>query len=150
MVADLTLPPNRLILCIGNRYLEQDALGPLVFDCLSRIPHLPNNVAILDGALRGIDLLPQLEGLQRVVFVDQLAINTSETITVLSGEAVAGGWSGHYGHDNGLGYLLACLPYLCAPPGPEVVIVGSSERVSPALVQAVAKRALAEANHGHC
>ncbi len=60
------------IICIGNRFVEEDSAGYQVFQELSLKP-LPEDVELIDGGLAGLDLLRFIEGAEEVVFVDSIS-----------------------------------------------------------------------------
>lgn len=131
-----------LIIGIGNRHQEEDALGCRVYDWLLTQP-LPKGVTVVEGGLQGLNLLSLLEGYQRVVFADALA---SGAVTVLGGAEVAAMAEG-YGHGAGLPYLLALLPAVLEPPLPVCHVVGAAGPPTPALVAAVGRACLEVATH---
>ncbi|VAX34635.1 Hydrogenase maturation protease [hydrothermal vent metagenome] len=56
---------------IGNILLSDDGVGVLVLNELkSRYKKLPGNVELIDGGTMGLDLLPFIEGKERVIFID--------------------------------------------------------------------------------
>ncbi|MBF0138148.1 MAG: hydrogenase maturation protease [Magnetococcus sp. DMHC-1] len=127
---------DTLIIGVGNRLLESDALGCLVYDWLARHP-LPPGVAILDGGLRGIDLLPLLEFRQRVLFADAMTADVGEGVQCLDGAMVAASAT-TFGHGAGLPFLLAMLPKVSPPPHPVCHVVGACGPPTPTLVEVVA------------
>ncbi len=140
----------RRIVCIGNRLVDEDAVGPAVFDCLRpRARPAPGErealgcVEVIDGGLRGLDLLPLFENAQRVVLVDTVrGFGGPGEIVILRGAELAGLPESPYDHGGGLTYLLKVLPQLVAPL-PEIVCVGveppaDSEAIERAAATAVA------------
>jgi len=111
------------IICIGNRFVPQDAAGFRVYQRLERRPR-PPDVELIDGGLAGLDLLRLLEGVERVVFVDRVALGGSAPVVVLDAEEVAALADARYGHGAGLPYLLRVLPAVCEGPLPSVLLVG--------------------------
>ena len=102
---------NRII-CIGNKYIPGDDIGPRVYDHLSR-QRLPDNVQVIDGGLAGLNLLQFVESARRVVFVDAL-----EKANPTGGRAVP------YDHAAGLDYLLQVIPAVCKETPPEIILLG--------------------------
>ena len=115
------------VICIGNRLEPRDAAGPALHDLL-RERQLPPGVELVDGGLGGLDLLPLVEGAERVIFVDAVdAPGQDPGVARLDAQEVASQATGGYGHQAGLPFLLRALPLACdaAPPPVEVVgIVG--------------------------
>lgn len=137
------------IICLGNRYVADDAVGCRVHDHLREL-ELPPDVELVDGGLCGLDLLRVIEGRHRVVFVDAVSDpSCTGEIVLLSGEQVAA-YAGRYGHGAGLPYLLRMLPKVCESPLPEIVLVGTSGVAKNATVAALAKCSLEVASNGAC
>jgi len=132
----------RAIVCVGNRLVPGDALGPAVHDRLVA-DGPPPGIAVLDGGLKGLDLWPEVDGRARVVFVDTL--DAADGVTVLTPETVAAD-AGSHGHAAGLPYLLAMLPHVATAP-PTVRIVGATAPASEATVRAVAGRCVEVVRH---
>lgn len=114
----------RRIICIGNRYVTEDAIGSLVYERLRRSP-LPDDVELFDGGLAGLNLLRLLEGVERVVFVDRtVGLGAGDEIVVLGAAQVATLAEGPFEHSAGLPYLLRMLPAVCEGPLPQIWLVG--------------------------
>jgi hydrogenase maturation protease len=128
------------IICVGNRYVPGDDVGPRVYDNLCQ-RQLPVDVEIIDGGLAGLNLLRFVEGAKRVIFVDTLdfglpildfrfsAIGNRQSkiqnpIIVLHRDDIVGQTTMPYDHANGLTYLLEVVPVVCEGKVPEIVIVG--------------------------
>jgi hydrogenase maturation protease len=142
---------NGSIICIGNRFIGEDASGLLVYDRLQAVDPLPAGVEVIEGGLAGLNLLPLLERGGRVVFVDAVhGFTGPDQIVVLDGRQIRGAKSSsHYDHGAGLPYLLAVLPAVCeGQPPEEIVLVGLEGRSSPPTVERAARLSLALAAHG--
>lgn len=91
---------HTLVLGIGNILRKDDGVGIRVVELL-RERDLPDHVRLLDGGTAGLDLLPYLEGVSRMIIVDALVSDSpAGTITILSGDAVREHdvfMSGHFG-----------------------------------------------------
>ncbi len=132
---------NRII-CIGNRFVQSDDIGPRVHDCLAR-RILPEDVSLIDGGLMGLDLLRFLGGTRRVVFVDTLAgFSQPGRIVVLDHHTALAGQTAPYGHGGGLAFLLHMLPAVCGRELPEIALVGAAWPVAPDVVERLADTAL--------
>jgi hydrogenase maturation protease len=113
----------RRIVCVGNRFVREDNLGPAVFERLQAAGH-PADVDVVDGGLRGLDLLPCFENVDRVVVVDSLrGFGRPGEVVVLRTNEVAKAAERAYDHAAGLTYLINALPALVSPT-PEVFFVG--------------------------
>ncbi|MBI4494554.1 MAG: hydrogenase maturation protease [Chloroflexi bacterium] len=126
------------IICVGNRYVPEDAVGPRVYDALvQRV--LPDDVQVIDGGLAGLDLLRFIEGAERVVFVDRVAgFGGPEEVLILDAAEVATVGGVRYDHAAGLAYLLGVLPEVCEGALPEVLLVGVEGPPDDALVEQAA------------
>jgi len=133
------------IICVGNRYRAGDDLGCRVHDLLAGRP-LPGGVALIDGGLKGLDLLRCVEGTRRAVFVDAVdGFAAPGEVVVLPGKTVAALAEGGWGHGAGLPQLFHLAPLVCDVPPAEMMLVGAEPPVGDAVVAAVAARAVAEA-----
>jgi len=131
---------NRII-CVGNRTVESDRGGPLVFDRLQSAG-LPEDVEVIDGGLGGLDLLAFVSGAARVVFVDSASgFGVAGEVVALDAQAVAQRADRAFGHGAGLPYLLRVLPELCDDP-PSVSVLGLEGEPTEAMVEEAARRAL--------
>lgn len=59
-----------LVLGIGNILLSDDGVGVHIVNKLNDEYTFPDNVTLIDGGTKGLDLLPLLEGKEKVLFVD--------------------------------------------------------------------------------
>jgi hydrogenase maturation protease len=59
-----------LVLGIGNLVMSDDGVGVKVVQRLQREYRFPPCVEILDGGTLGLDLLPKLEDIERLIIVD--------------------------------------------------------------------------------
>jgi hydrogenase maturation protease len=78
-----------LVLGIGNLVMSDDGIGVRVVQRLTQSFQFPDGVTILDGGTLGLDLLPQLEGLERLLVVDAVDLGKAPgTLVRLSGDDV--------------------------------------------------------------
>jgi hydrogenase maturation protease len=144
----------RRIICIGNRYVEDDSVGPRVFDRLGE-EELPGDLIVDDGGLAGLDLLSLLENTERVVFVDQVTgfADEGEIVTMTADEVLlTTGRIGSFDHQSGLPFLLACADKACDRPPQEMLVVGvegdGAKGAKNTLVREATRVALELAAHG--
>jgi hydrogenase maturation protease len=101
-----------LVLGVGNVLRKDDGIGIAVIDRL-RESGAPAGVRILDGGTAGIDLLPYLEGLDRLIIVDALfAEGKPGEVKVFSGDDLRDRdvfLSGHYGRLSDMLDMAAAL-----------------------------------------
>ena len=65
-----------LILGIGNILQSDDGLGVHVVNHISQSEiNLPQNVEVIDGGTAGFDLIPIMQGYEKIVIVDALKYN---------------------------------------------------------------------------
>jgi hydrogenase maturation protease len=114
----------RRIICIGNPLVPEDAAGPRMFRRLLREP-LPEDVQLIDGGVRGLDLLPFFDGARLVLLIDQVAgFDLAAGVALLSGEELQRATEKRFDHQAGIGYLLQLLPMACDVAPPEVRMIG--------------------------
>ena len=136
------------IICIGNRYCQEDAAGSLVYDHLAHT-RLPADVELIEGGLAGLDLLRFVENSPRVVFVDAVdGFHARDKIVVLDAEQAARHADSSYGHAAGLGYLLRVLPQVCEAPPEEVFLVGIEGDLDAGVIREAAELSVAIAVDG--
>lgn len=138
------------IICIGNRFVAEDAAGPLVFERIGE-QALPSHIHLVEGGLAGLNLLPYLERGGRVVFVDSMqGIAAPGTVAVLDWQEItAMPVDPHFGHETGLAYLLSVLPKVCDGRLPEeIVLVGLEGTCSDQMIEAAATLSVAIAVNG--
>lgn len=113
------------IICIGNRFVDSDAAGPLVFDRLRAMQPLPPGIELIEGGLAGLNLLPLLEQGGRVIFVDAVRgfAEAGELVLLDRQEIVGTESQPHFDHGAGLPYVLAMLPQVCDGELPEEIFL---------------------------
>jgi len=115
-----------LVLGLGNRLMTDDALGGWVIDALANRYRLPEGVKALDGGTLGLDLLPCLEDVEKLLIVDALNLGARPgAVFRLSGDEVPRAFAGKLSvHQMGLRDLLAVAELQGHLPD-EVVIWGA-------------------------
>jgi hydrogenase maturation protease len=139
------------IICIGNRFIAEDAAGLQVFDRLVARRPLPAGIELVEGGLAGLNLLPLLEQGGRVIFVDAVKGFTREGEMVLLSHQEIMQSPGHrrFDHGAGLPYLLAVLPKVCDGELPEeIALVGLEGRCDAEIIEQAAEMSLAIAAQG--
>lgn len=111
------------IICIGNRFFQPDAAGPMVYERLSRL-QLPEKVELIDGGLAGLNLLRCLEDVGIVVFVDAVSgfRESPGIVTMNSFESLQ--IDPDCDHNTGLSYLLRVAPLVLTGKMPVIILVG--------------------------
>lgn len=98
-----------LVLGLGNTIMTDDGFGVRVVEALSSRYHFPEDVSLLDGGTLGLDLLPRLEGIERLLIVDALEMHAAPGATFrLEGEEVPRAFASKLSvHQMGVQDLLA-------------------------------------------
>lgn len=98
-----------LVLGLGNALMTDDAFGHRMIGALQGRFTFPSDVAVLDGGTLGLDLLPRLEGIERLLILDALEMRAEPgTVFRLEGEEVPRAFAGKLSvHQMGLQDLLA-------------------------------------------
>ncbi len=114
-----------LILGLGNALMNDDAFGVQVVERLQSRYRFPDNVTVLDGGTLGLDLLPRLEGVDRLLIVDALEMDADPgTVFRLEGEEVPRAFASKLSvHQMGVQDLLAVAELQGHLPG-ELVVWG--------------------------
>ena len=139
-----------LVLGLGNLLMTDDALGGRVIETLERKFEFPEQVALIDGGTLGLDLLPRLEGIDKLLVIDALEMDAEPgTVFRLVGDEVPRAFASKLSvHQMGLQDLLAVAELQGHLPE-ELIIWGAqvasiemgtqlSEAMAPALEQIVA------------
>jgi len=117
--------PKVLVLGIGNLVMSDDGIGVKVVQRMQREYCFAESVEIMDGGTLGLDLLPKLEGIDRLLVVD--AVETGEqpgTCIRLSGAELPIALETKVSpHQMGLKDLLSVAELLGHSP-PEMVLIG--------------------------
>jgi hydrogenase maturation protease len=114
-----------LVMGIGNLVMSDDGIGVRVVQQLAEHYRFPAGVRILDGGTLGLDLLPQLEGVERLLVVDAVETGMKPgTLIRLAGEEVPIVLETKISpHQMGLKDLLAVAMLQGFEPG-EMVLLG--------------------------
>lgn len=98
-----------LVLGLGNLVMTDDALGSRTILELEKRYQFPPQVALVDGGTLGLDLLPRLEGIDKLLVIDALQMGAEPgEIFRLEGEEVPRAFANKLSvHQMGLQDLLA-------------------------------------------
>jgi len=98
-----------LILGLGNALMSDDAFGGRVIEALQQRYTFPDGVTLLDGGTLGLDLLPHLEEVDRLLIVDALEMDAPPgSVFRLVGEEVPRAFASKLSvHQMGVQDLLA-------------------------------------------
>jgi hydrogenase maturation protease len=119
------LEPTISLIGVGNILMRDEGVGVQAVRLIEERYELPPEVEVVDGGTSGLDLLPYIEGRERVLFVD--AVNFGQEpgyIGVLENEAVPA----RFGAKDSLHHLalmdvLAAAQLLDAAPR-EICLIG--------------------------
>jgi len=122
---DVRHEPKILLLGIGNLIMSDDGVGVKVVQRIQREFILPDHVEVIDGGTLGLDLLPMLEGVERLIVVDAVETGMEPgTCVRLSGEELPIALETKVSpHQMGLKDLLAVARLMGHLPS-EMVLIG--------------------------
>lgn len=114
-----------LVLGLGNVLVGDDGLGVWVVERLRRRFVFPDSVTLLEGGTLGLDLLPRLEGVERLLLVDAVSLGRPPGALIrLEGDEVPAALDQKLSsHQIGLPDLLAAARLMGTAP-PTVVLLG--------------------------
>ena len=112
-----------LVLGLGNTIMSDDGFGVKVVTALSSRYRFPEAVKLLDGGTLGLDLLPHLEGVEKLLIIDALEVNAAPgQVFRLEGEEVPRAFASKLSvHQMGVQDLLAVAELQGYLPGTLVV-----------------------------
>lgn len=116
---------NITVLGIGNILLSDDGAGVHAVNTLKDEYRFPENVRFIDGGTKGLDLLPFLEGQDKVLIIDASDFRREPgTVDVVEGEKIPGFLSTKLSvHQIGLPDLLFAARLLGIIPS-EMCLIG--------------------------
>jgi hydrogenase maturation protease len=114
-----------LVLGLGNVLLRDEGIGVWVAEALRREYEFPETVTVLDGGTLGLDLLPQLDGVGRLLVIDAVRLGCApgETVRLEGSEVPAALQVKLSPHQVGVQDLLAAARLTGREP-PHVVLWG--------------------------
>lgn len=78
-----------IVLGIGNTLISDDGVGVHILNKLNDEYTFPDNVTLIDGGTKGLDLLPFIEGSDRLLIVDAANFNKEPgTIDTITGDDI--------------------------------------------------------------
>jgi hydrogenase maturation protease len=78
-----------LVLGLGNALMSDDGFGSRMAEMLQARFRFSSGIAVLDGGTLGLDLLPRLEGIDRLLIIDALEMDAEPgAVFRLEGEEV--------------------------------------------------------------
>jgi len=98
-----------LVLGLGNLVMTDDALGSQTIRELEMQYQFPEQVSLVDGGTLGLDLLPRLEGIDKLLVIDALQMGAEPgSVFRIEGEEVPRAFANKLSvHQMGLQDLLA-------------------------------------------
>ncbi len=121
-----------LVLGLGNTVMTDDGVGVRAVELLQQRYVFPDGVIVLDGGTLGLDLLPHLEEVERLLIIDALEMDAAPgAVFRLEGDEVPRAFEGKLSvHQMGVQDLLAVAELQGYLPA-ELVVWG----VQPASIQ---------------
>jgi len=124
-----------LVLGLGNILLRDEGIGVWLAEALRRQFEFPPEVTVLEGGTLGLDLLPRLEGVERLLLIDavQLGRGPGEVARLVGDEVPAALEVKLSPHQVGVQDLLAAARLMDRDP-PVVILWGMEpERLDPGI-----------------
>jgi len=114
-----------LVLGLGNALMNDDAVGVRAIEALRERYTFPADVQLVDGGTLGLDLLPFLEGVERLLIIDAIDMGAMPgDLFRLAGEEVPRAFASKLSvHQMGVQDLLAVAELQGHVPG-ELVVHG--------------------------
>jgi hydrogenase maturation protease len=114
-----------LVLGLGNVLMNDDAVGIRAVEELQKRYIFPDSVRLLDGGTLGLDLLPRLEGVEKLLIIDALQMGAAPgEVFRLEDEEVPRAFANKLSvHQMGLQDLLAVAELQGHLP-PQLVVCG--------------------------
>lgn len=114
-----------LVLGIGNLIMTDDGIGVRVVHELTRRYQFPAEVTVLDGGTLGLDLLPYLEEVARLLIIDAVMVGEPPgTVVRMTGDQIPAVFATKLSpHQMGLQDLLAVAELLGHRPA-DMVLLG--------------------------
>ena len=118
-------PTSILVLGLGNLVMSDDSAGVRVVQGLMGRHRFPSGVTLMDGGTLGLDLLPYLEGIDRLLVIDAVETGSpAGTLVRLAGEEIPLALATKVSpHQMGLKDLLTVADLQGHAPG-EMVLLG--------------------------
>ena len=122
MVANPTR--NTVVMGVGNMIHSDDGFGIHALRRLESDPRLPNDIELIDGGTRGLELLAELHECSRLMLLDAVDVGEQPgTLLRLDGDELRGLTTGSNVHQLGVADLLNTLP-LVSDIDREIVLFG--------------------------
>lgn len=113
-----------VVIGIGNTIHRDDGAGVHALRRLEADLRLPDQVKLVDGGTRGLELLADVHGYARLLLLDAIDVGEKPgTVIRMTADDLRGLPGGASVHQLGLGDLLATLPLISDAPT-EVVLLG--------------------------
>jgi len=105
--------------------MEDEGVGVRCLEALERDYEVPEGVLCIDGGTSGLELLPEIEGVEHLIVLDAIAAGRAPgtVMRLVDGEVRAVFTTKLSPHQSGIKDLLATLTLMGRPPG-RVVVIG--------------------------
>jgi hydrogenase maturation protease len=113
-----------VVVGVGNIIHQDDGAGVHALRKLEQDPRLPDDVFLVDGGTRGLELLADVHGCARLLFLDAVDVGEKPGTVIRMDEVDLHGLPGAPSvHQIGIADLLATLPLISNEPV-EIVLLG--------------------------
>jgi hydrogenase maturation protease len=115
---------HTLVLGLGNLVHGDDGVGVHVIHRLQEDPRVPVEVVLMDGGTQGLNLIPHISGVDRLLVVDAIDVGQKPgTLIRLEGDAVHNLPGKPSVHQLGFADLMIAMTLLGDSPK-EVIVIG--------------------------
>ncbi|MGB7847124.1 MAG: hydrogenase maturation protease [Candidatus Acidiferrum sp.] len=116
--------PRTLVLALGNPIRSDDGVGIAALRCLEEDPRVPAAVELVEGGTKGLELVPYIYGMCRLLVLDAVEVGAAAGTIVCIQGAELGSLRGNGNvHDLALADILNALRLLGQEPR-ETILLG--------------------------
>jgi hydrogenase maturation protease len=117
-------PSRTVVLALGNPIRSDDGVGIAALRCLEEDPRVPDVVELVEGGTKGLELVPYISGMPRLLVLDAVEVGAAAgTIVCIRGEQLRSLPGNGNVHDLALADILNALRLLGQEPA-ETILLG--------------------------
>ncbi len=134
------MKPKVSLIGLGNILLMDEGVGVRAVEALRKKYDFPDDICLLDGGTMGLDLLPYIEGMEKILFIDALDLKKEPgTIDILEDEEIPSFLKPALSfHEVGLADLLFASKFMGMKPEKIALIGIQPEKVETGLTLSAA------------